>query len=1157
MKRLKKTVQSKNTTRKKNNGGMTYVELLVALSLLVLIVTMFSPMLLSSYDRIYRAGEITSDAFDSRQDLEKGLSSREDHEILGVEAKFASNTGILANKIYIMAKRVVSSFDGLETLYVGGKGKIEIVNNEDGLVKDNQSSHIIRLKLTNLAYKDYDVIKDSAVIEQLNKGNVTSLRGKVRFYVCSIFDTATALEGEVVRKPNFKQGDSYAPYCDLRIDNVDITKSPLKIVAYYLNEYGSVKEATTYLTIEKSDVIFVGETSSEAQYFTLSDAGSFDAAVPVIAGRKMETAPIPAGKTLTDVAFIEASGAGGESYFSMCGQDGIARRLWHLTDANASTVSALDGTAINNDDPSRITFKSQALNGNQVYFQYDWAGDMNDLTAYTSKTGVSATMDYGSNSNSDANLGGENYLWKNEYNLDNNYFAYNFDGFNSNHGKFRDNHRRISYALECSQAEWEAATGQKMRDGIILRKGRLTKKDKEEVNVGNDDYENGENKSYLYCPECKTWWNVWYDFWGSWKINKASMTGLSLATGWGKNQNAQFSDATFSIRHCTAEDNQWGSNEWAGIDEGDNWQQSLQKESQLSSIIIKSYNTITPQTIATPNQDAKSNTAQAKVDFTSCNVIPGSGVETLYLGTVDSSTLINQSEGYIGANCNYSIDYGHCGTYVYITENGKTYKKYYRQMTSEGMSASLGLGGKVAVAPDSSFGYNSFKNEQGYNKYTSWEQDDVQFTLGYSSDLYKMYNGLSARDIKPLEGIYSSTMGVSDVANDHDSEFRKNLWFPREFLNMTQSDTYKNSLVVVGYDVGGYSKMLAELAPEWTTSTNTKYLSGIGDLDANNDGVVDCIADGTLDKSTSVTLSHGTYKLLVDVGTAGCRTSGCSGRLHFVDPCPNESASQSHSQTYISLPQHGVVSTVVDKVLNNGVISIYNANDSTFTPIGYYKDPAKVNVRFTAVSVDALQKTDENNGVLGAAIGSNSGRLFFATIGYVNGVIPTTTRLSWGSTLVEIAPQDKFGNYYKSIDTVKAFNLNGTFYILVGGKSANNKAYISLVTVNAGNPASSTVKHVKLAEVPYDVTDIILADKYVCFTSHQSDGSGSEGCVVIGELFANGAMKNIDTVGWKFITRYHTEFESDAETGAIKAKGDGTPLPRLKALASSVPVNYS
>ena len=74
-------MKKRNTSRKHgkivNKLGMTYVELLCALSLLSLIVIMFTPMLLSSYEWIYMAGEMDAETYSKKESVETVLSSRE------------------------------------------------------------------------------------------------------------------------------------------------------------------------------------------------------------------------------------------------------------------------------------------------------------------------------------------------------------------------------------------------------------------------------------------------------------------------------------------------------------------------------------------------------------------------------------------------------------------------------------------------------------------------------------------------------------------------------------------------------------------------------------------------------------------------------------------------------------------------------------------------------------------------------------------------------------------------------------------------------------------------------------------------------------------------------------------------------------------------
>mgnify|MGYP003301978655 CR=1 FL=1 len=65
----------KNANKKliKNKLGMTYVELLTALALLALIITSFTPMLLSSYETLYTAGEKVQNVYDSKEEIEENL----------------------------------------------------------------------------------------------------------------------------------------------------------------------------------------------------------------------------------------------------------------------------------------------------------------------------------------------------------------------------------------------------------------------------------------------------------------------------------------------------------------------------------------------------------------------------------------------------------------------------------------------------------------------------------------------------------------------------------------------------------------------------------------------------------------------------------------------------------------------------------------------------------------------------------------------------------------------------------------------------------------------------------------------------------------------------------------------------------------------------
>ena len=54
-----------------NKLGMTYIELLVALALLSLIIVSFTPMLMSSYENLYKAGERVETVYKSQEEMEE------------------------------------------------------------------------------------------------------------------------------------------------------------------------------------------------------------------------------------------------------------------------------------------------------------------------------------------------------------------------------------------------------------------------------------------------------------------------------------------------------------------------------------------------------------------------------------------------------------------------------------------------------------------------------------------------------------------------------------------------------------------------------------------------------------------------------------------------------------------------------------------------------------------------------------------------------------------------------------------------------------------------------------------------------------------------------------------------------------------------------
>ena len=156
---MKKRVSELNQKRKRilNKLGMTYVELICALSLLSLIVVMFTPMLLSSYESLYKAGETVEKVYDSKEEIEGGLASRISVKTVTFETfnlglnNLQTNADVLFQAINVNGKKVVSSFaQGLETVFGNARASVDIISPK--IVYDDKSNHDVMIQTSGIEY---------------------------------------------------------------------------------------------------------------------------------------------------------------------------------------------------------------------------------------------------------------------------------------------------------------------------------------------------------------------------------------------------------------------------------------------------------------------------------------------------------------------------------------------------------------------------------------------------------------------------------------------------------------------------------------------------------------------------------------------------------------------------------------------------------------------------------------------------------------------------------------------------------------------------------------------------------------------------------------------------------------------------------------------
>lgn len=288
-------MKKRNTSRKHgkivNKLGMTYVELLCALSLLSLIVVMFTPMLLSSYEKVYMAGEMDAETYSKKESVETVLSSRESKfSIEGLNMQMSLES--LVQTIEVSGKKAIGELSaGFETLFGYERVRVELLS--PSTVYDDATYHEIILQTSGM---DYDTVTFGS-LQNYDKttGEVTDVdawKGKIHVQVImpnkKYEGTGAALQETVYKdiasqylnvstsdsKPILPDPGDASMGTDGRItlkigrSDLDFTRTPIQIRVYYVNKRGKMRIVTEYLHIEPATILFAGETDSNADYYT-------------------------------------------------------------------------------------------------------------------------------------------------------------------------------------------------------------------------------------------------------------------------------------------------------------------------------------------------------------------------------------------------------------------------------------------------------------------------------------------------------------------------------------------------------------------------------------------------------------------------------------------------------------------------------------------------------------------------------------------------------------------------------------------------------------------------------------------------------------------------------------------------------------------------
>ena len=300
---MKKRISNiKKKNRILNKLGMTYVELLCALSLLSLIVVMFTPMLLSSYETLYKAGEQTEKVYDSKEFLEQGLARRDSDLGISLNMNLKVSADVLFENINVVGRKIVSTMQqSFETVFGQVRPSLKLISPSH--VNDDSTSHDILIQTKGLEFNNITCGKFPYTIDR-NTGKSDLPAGNIHVEV--IIPDKTKGGGGNNNTGN--SGATYedavysgsAGYCNVKIvdrdgkgftpdqngvigftnesdegrigmiisnDKLDFTYSPLKIQVYYVNTRGKTRTVSEYIYIDPATLMFAGETN-EADYYT-------------------------------------------------------------------------------------------------------------------------------------------------------------------------------------------------------------------------------------------------------------------------------------------------------------------------------------------------------------------------------------------------------------------------------------------------------------------------------------------------------------------------------------------------------------------------------------------------------------------------------------------------------------------------------------------------------------------------------------------------------------------------------------------------------------------------------------------------------------------------------------------------------------------------
>ncbi len=976
----------------KSKAGMTYIELLVALSLLCLIMVSFTPMLLKSYETLYGAGELNEATYEGKQDIEQGLATRVVNEVAGLDVSFntvnlSGNVDELMSKFYLGLRSVTSSTQfSLETLFYGGKGRLNVLSSS--IMRDDYDAKEIVIQAEGV---NISSIKPGSKADLTSSSQVGTAVVRVYMpdYVNGVAEDTGfrdlwvgKVAGTDVKKVNadgtFESVGSEGFPIDgdtvrIIITGVDVTTPVLKIVMWYVDENSKIQEISTIVHIEPATITIVGGTSGNAgaegsvAYYTTAGveventvsgySETFKVESRKMTGGGYSTTSVP-NPTFLNVQWVDNDAAKDlEPYYVITGDNGVIQRLFR-TNSNAVGSDKITYNSISGNSLKGFSYSADGLTN--YSFPTVWGGDKSHQFSYTTSTGSDTgesdyhraaysrgtwltrdkTKDTGSGEDTEESHIGAPGVYGVQAQM-----AIYFNGFKmrtKDDERMRDG-RRISY--------------------VILESGKPLRF------LGYRDAGEGSSWGGFITPWEGTWNNDSDD---------------------NENDGVEFHHGAPTSKYGFDEDHPRviTYNRSGQTDQQYNWDEAL------AYLNLKSFTTVSGKHTAIASADdagkdtsavdylkdnSNKNVSNIKITASYYNPVTN---EMRYLGTATAYAYVQQTDNtgirYEGSskktgksNNAESYKFATLGLKIiplgsvtgYLIEgsdfNGTTIYKY-----STGRNDP-----SYEEAAPALYNYENAKYTQTYsgqsaefyvarraNEYTKTVDNDLEFTLGYSSNREEVFANVTygadkteyhnsyerffnhshytlsnpSHNIGSLDLFQAFTTG--DVYRNSKFGAHYHVWFPGEFYNLTKTATKEGVTVAVGYTVSGSSYQWVD--PDLSGNTSTALGS------VYNDGV------------------------LAAVVNTGSADASFKNLLYYKD--------------YETCATNNILSGDVGQVNNYGKFDNYKAYYNN------YGTHARQSIRFQAVDITTLESQAADGTYAKhymAFFGDNRGRLFYAHVG--------------------------------------------------------------------------------------------------------------------------------------------------------------------------------